>query len=118
MLRRVHRTLIAKFCAACLLAFALSPVSAPFTTCDVPDVAPQVASGSGHAPDGRRHPDTGRHPGRQMATLRVRVAAHVVTAAAALPTVQHVAWRDLGPTAPCALAATCVRADLRTVLRL
>ena len=106
MLRRAHRTLIAKLCAACLLVFAASPVTAPFTTCDLTDFA-------------QSHPsDTGHHPGRQMATLRVRVAAHAFTATDAVPVVQHVAWLDLGRAVTCVAAPACVRADLRTVLRL
>ena len=106
MLRRAHRTLIAKFCAACLIVFAASPVTAPFTTIDLSDFT-------------RSHPsDTGHHPGRQMATLRVRVAAHAFTSAGVVQTVQHVASLDLGRAVTCVAAPTCVRADLRTVLRL
>ena len=67
VVRSAHRTRLAKFVAVCLFAFSVSPVTAPFTTCDLSDFT---------------HPhqtDTGHHPGRQMAEAHVKTARHLVT---------------------------------------
>ena len=106
MIRRAHRTLIGKLCAACLLVFAASPITAPFTTCDLSDFT-------------QSHPsDTGHHPGRQMAELKLKVASPLVTAAAAIPAVLPVATTDGGRVAVGSAVPAYIRADLRTVLRL
>jgi hypothetical protein len=106
VVRSAHRTRLAKFFAVCLLAFAVSPVTAPFTTCDLSDFT---------------HPhqtDTGHHPGRQMAEAHVKIAPHLVTITFELrpaPSV-HAAERrhaivDAGAPAPS-------RRDRLTALRL
>jgi hypothetical protein len=106
MLRGAHRSLTARFFAACLLVLAVSPVTAPFTTCDLSDFTHSHPSDSPH------------HPGRQMAELHLKAVSHIVTAADALPHLQPLETRDDGRMAGCAVVSTCVRENLQTVLRL
>jgi len=67
VIRSAHRTRLAKFLSACLLALSVSPVTAPFTTCDLSDFTQPHQT------------DTGHHPGRQMAEAQVKTAPHLIT---------------------------------------
>jgi len=106
VVRLAHRTVLARVFACCLLAFALSPVTAPFTTCDLADFA-------------QSHPaDTSHHPGRQMAVPHVRGTTHVVTMALTLaPDVAGLASDGRHAQAPTS-ESVHTRHDLRSVLRL
>ena len=53
-MRRMHRTLVARCFAALLLCLAASPVTAPFTTCDLADFF-------------QHHPSSAPHAGHQIA---------------------------------------------------
>ena len=106
MIRRAHRTRLARLFTLCLLAFAVSPVTAPFTTCDLADFT-------------QSHPaDTGHHPGRQMAEARVRTAPHLVTIAFELAPGPPLHADEGRRSIVNAGVAEHVRQDLRTVLRL
>ena len=106
MVRSAHRTRLARFFAICLLAFAASPVTAPFTTCDLSDFA-------------QSHPtDTGHHPGRQMAEARIKTAPHLVTITFELRPGPSVHAGDEQRSIADAGAPAHVRRDLLTVLRL
>jgi hypothetical protein len=90
----------------CLLAFAVSPVTAPFTTCDLSNFTQPHQT------------DTGHHPGRQMAEAHVKIAPHLVTITFEMRPAPsaHAGERrhevaDLGAPAPS-------RRDRLTVLRL
>ena len=66
MIRRAHRTVLARFIASLLVMLAASPVTAPFTTIELSDLD-------------QSHPaDTGHHPGHQMAEAQVKTAPHLV----------------------------------------
>jgi len=106
VVRFAHRTPLASVVALCLLMLAVSPVTAPFTTCDLSDFT-------------QSHPtDAGHHPGRQLAEAHVKATPHLVTIAIELAPrlVPHFAdgrRSTLGAATP-----AHVRQDLSTVLRL
>lgn len=66
-MRRVYRSLIDWFFAISLLLLAVSPVTAPFTTCALSDYLTP-------------HSNSPSHPGNQLAVPHARVAGLVVTA--------------------------------------
>jgi hypothetical protein len=67
LMRYVHRTIVARCFAVCLLALAASPVTAPFTTCELSDFTTQ-------------HPSPVPHPGRQVAAPDLKVPLHAIMA--------------------------------------
>jgi hypothetical protein len=107
VVRRAHRTVLARVFAFCLVAFTASPITAPFTTCDLTDFAQSHPADSG-----------GHHPGRQMAVPHMRAAGHIVTMvltpAPGLPVHMSDRRHALAPTTSFAYT----RRDLTTVLRL
>jgi hypothetical protein len=107
VVRLAHRTLPARILAVCLLAFALSPVTAPFTTCDLADFM------QSHPAD-----HAGHHPGRQMAEARVRTAPHLVTMAFEIAPSFAAYLGDEGAAPTHTVATEHLRHDLRSILRL
>jgi len=97
--------MLSRILTLCLLAFAVSPVTAPFTTCDLGDFMPS-------------HPaDDQHHPGRQMAEAHVKIAPHLVTMAFELaPCLARGDGDSRESVAPVATADHS-RRDLQTVLR-
>ena len=81
-MRRAHQTFLARSFAVCLLLLAASPVTAPFTTCDLAD----FTSSQPH--------DTGHHPGRDMAGVNLKMSAHFATADPPDQSVLRVAFVD------------------------
>ena len=69
VVRSARRTCVARFFALCLLAFAVSPITAPFTTCELTDFTQSQPA------------DTGHHPGRQMAEVHLKAAPQLITIA-------------------------------------
>jgi hypothetical protein len=66
VIRTLHRTLLARSCAAFLIVLAASPVTAPFTVFELSDF-------------GRSQPvDTPNHPGHEIAEAQVKIAPHLV----------------------------------------
>jgi len=93
--------------AVCLLAFAVSPITAPFTTCDLTDFTrSQPADSAGH------------HPGRQLAEAHARVSRHLVTIAFELTPGLPVRVDEGARLVLHDENSTPTRRDLRTVLRL
>jgi hypothetical protein len=106
VVRSAHRTRLAKFFAVCLLALSVSPITAPFTTCDLSDFT---------------HPhqtDTGHHPGRQMAEAHVKIAPHLVTITFELRSAPSVHAGERRHEIVDASAPAPSRRDRLTVLRL
>ena len=106
VLRSAHRTCVARFFALCLLVFAMSPVTAPFTTCDLTDFAQSQPT------------DTGHHPGRQMAEAHVKAAPHLITIAFELTPGLSLHADEQRQSIVQLGAEPHTRGHLRTVLRL
>jgi hypothetical protein len=106
VVRRAHRTVVARILAVCLLALAASPMTAPFSVLDAFDNLSQS------------HPVDAHHPAHDMAEGRVRVAPHLVVTAPdltpALVVVRH--DRQLAAVRPVLLATAPLA--LSSVLRL
>jgi len=69
VVRYAHRTRLARTFVLCLLVFAVSPVTAPFTICDLTDFT-------------QSHPtDAAHHPGRQIAEAHLKAAPLLITIA-------------------------------------
>jgi hypothetical protein len=68
VIRRAHRTLIARVLSACLLILAASPLTAPFSVIDSADF-------------GQSQPSDAHHPAHDMAEAQVKVSGHLVVAA-------------------------------------
>jgi hypothetical protein len=107
-MRHLHRTVVARLLAGCLLLLAASPVTAPFTTCELSDFI--------------RHHHPADHPtpatGRQAAEPTVKIAGPVqAEAILPIPVISPLVT-DSHSVAPPLVAVVQTRERLQTVLRL
>lgn len=73
-MRELHFTFVARSFAALLLCLTASPVTAPFTACDLADFTQQHRSGTPY-----------HHPGQQVAVPRLKPASHGTVGAVVAP---------------------------------
>jgi hypothetical protein len=106
VVRAAHRTCLARALSLCLVLLAVSPVTAPFTTCDLSDFTQSQPT------------DTGHHPGRQLAEAHVKAAPHLITIAFELTPGLPLHVDEPGPSIVPLGAAPHTRRHLHTVLRL
>jgi hypothetical protein len=106
VVRAAHRTCVARALALCLVLLAVSPVTAPFTTCDLTDFAQSQPT------------DTSHHPGRQLAEAHVKAAPHLITIAFELTPGLSLHADEQGQSIVELGAAPHTRRHLRSVLRL
>ena len=105
MIRRIHRTIFARVLAVCLLALAVSPVTAPFSVIDAGDFD-------------QSQPLDAHHPAHDMAEAHLKVAPQlVVTAPDTTPVFVATSCDDHTASLRPVLFATAPRA-LSAVLRL
>jgi len=105
VVRFAHQTVSARAVARLLLLLAVSPVTAPFTTCDLFDFMHPLSADAGH------------HPGRQMAEATLKaprssiVVREVAPAFAEPDSARRIGAMHTRPASP-------ERGDLHAILRL
>jgi len=106
VVRSAHRSGLARTLALCLVLLGVSPVTAPFTTCELADFTQSQPT------------DTSHHPGRQLAEAHPKIAPHVITIACELAPGLLLVTDDGAQAMVNRDGARHTRQDLHTVLRL
>ena len=104
-MRRAHRTFLARLLAAFLVVLAASPLTAPFTTCDLSDFT-------------HDRPVDVPHPGHDLGVPGVKITPSVTAAAATVLVTVAAPWTDLGHEPPLVARPPQRRSARSSVLRI